>query len=442
MSSVSVTIYNPDTTAPSVPTGLAATGGSQQVSLSCNASSDPAVNGAATSGLAGYRWYVATTPTGTYSLLATTTSPSYTHTGLGDTATRYYKVAAYDSAGNQSTQTAYVVATTATPNRAPTFTVAPTSATISSSGGTIQFTASDPDGDILTYTLPTPPSGYSINSATGLVTVAVGAASDSITVRATDPQGLSTVSPPCAVTVQAVTGTTYWRHDPAESVSGLVSSVPVATHVLRANSDVVTVDGRKSIRILINDNQTDQGVEQMGTDPTIGWPFSRSVFFKFWLKFDTNYRLGTAGERKWKIGRLGLLGGTGMVTFYYNPDSWEMGELYDGSAVDRLEVFVDNNPESDTSLRNWNEVVFEIVYPPSAADISNSYFRVYRNGQLLGTSPSARWFSTSVDQVTQWGGVGTRIFAQLNSGGTGGGYIYVGETSITDYWDSAYPKGS
>lgn len=96
-------------------------------------------------------------------------------------------------------------------NRAPTFTVAPTTATIPSTGGTIQFTATDPDADTLTYTLPTTRTGITINSVSGLVTVASNAAgtSGSITVLATDPSGLY-ADASCAVTVQAAGAGDVW----------------------------------------------------------------------------------------------------------------------------------------------------------------------------------------------------------------------------------------
>ncbi len=86
-------------------------------------------------------------------------------------------------------------------NQPPAFTVAPSTATVLASGGTIQFTAADPEGLAITYSLVTPPSGYSINASTGLVTVAAGASGGSFIVRAADPSGLS-VTTPCSVTIQ------------------------------------------------------------------------------------------------------------------------------------------------------------------------------------------------------------------------------------------------
>jgi hypothetical protein len=75
-------------------------------------------------------------------------------------------------------------------------------------GGSIQFTAVDPFGQAITYSLPVTREGITVNPSTGLVTVAATAAgtSGSITVRATDTEGLS-ANASCTVTVaSAVTG--------------------------------------------------------------------------------------------------------------------------------------------------------------------------------------------------------------------------------------------
>lgn len=90
---------------------------------------------------------------------------------------------------------------------APRWVGFPTSITVSQ-GGTYSFApyAFDDDGDVLTYSLVSPPSGYSINAATGLLTAGSTLGTQSITVRATDPAGLYAEAP-CAVTVQAGAGT-------------------------------------------------------------------------------------------------------------------------------------------------------------------------------------------------------------------------------------------
>ena len=236
-----------------------------------------------------------------------------------------------------------------------------------------------------------------------------------------------------ATTQAAATGTTYWLHNPA---NGLVSTVPSATHGLFSDSIVTTVDGRAAIRTTVNDVQGNRGLELLVNHIPTGAPFGRSLFFRFWLKFDAGYVLGTTGERKWKIGRVG--NPAGCCTFYYWPDKWQMSELGDGFAQDIYDktVAANNNPQSDTTLRNWNEFIFEVQYPTSSAVKNDSIFRVYRNGSLIGESSESQWFTLNNDHTTQWGGVMSRVYPQLNSDGTGGGYIYVGETSITDYFYS------
>lgn len=92
----------PDTTAPSVPTGLTATAVSQsQINLSWNASTDTGG-----SGLAGYRIY----RDGAY--LTSTPSTSYSNGSLSAGTTYGYTVAAYDNATNVSAQSASASATT------------------------------------------------------------------------------------------------------------------------------------------------------------------------------------------------------------------------------------------------------------------------------------------------------------------------------------------
>src|SRR5204862_117432 len=92
----------PDTTAPSVPTGLtAAAASSSQINLSWTGSTDTGG-----SGLAGYKVYRAGVQ------VATSVSTSYSDTGRSASTQYCYTVAAYDGAGNTSSQTAQVCVTT------------------------------------------------------------------------------------------------------------------------------------------------------------------------------------------------------------------------------------------------------------------------------------------------------------------------------------------
>ncbi len=87
-----------DTTAPSVPSGLHATSGDGQVSLSWTAATDNV-------GVTGYRVYR------NGNLITTVTGTSANDTGLTDGTSYSYTVSAIDAAGNASAQSGAVSAT-------------------------------------------------------------------------------------------------------------------------------------------------------------------------------------------------------------------------------------------------------------------------------------------------------------------------------------------
>ncbi|MDX6647153.1 MAG: hypothetical protein QOK40_2880 [Miltoncostaeaceae bacterium] len=94
----------PDTTAPSVPAGFTASpGGTDRIALAWSASTDDR-------GVSGYGVYRdgGTTP------IATTTTTSFTNTGLAAGSTHAYRVDAVDAAGNRSARSAEATATTST----------------------------------------------------------------------------------------------------------------------------------------------------------------------------------------------------------------------------------------------------------------------------------------------------------------------------------------
>ncbi|SDQ75949.1 glycosyl hydrolase family 18 protein [Pseudoxanthomonas sp. CF125] len=97
------TVGTPDTTAPSVPTGLAATSvTSSSINLSWNASTDNAGG----SGIAGYDVY----RNGT--LVGSPAGTSFSSTGLAASTAYNFRVRARDNAGNASAQGAQITATT------------------------------------------------------------------------------------------------------------------------------------------------------------------------------------------------------------------------------------------------------------------------------------------------------------------------------------------
>ena len=100
--SSAATVTTPDSIAPSVPTGLAATAvSSTQVNLSWAASTDTGG-----SGLAGYKVYRGGT------LLGTSATASYSDTTTVGSTAYSYTVAAYDHAGNNSSQSSAANVTT------------------------------------------------------------------------------------------------------------------------------------------------------------------------------------------------------------------------------------------------------------------------------------------------------------------------------------------
>jgi fibronectin type 3 domain-containing protein len=94
---------------PAAPTGLAATAGNAQVSLTWNVSR----------GATSYHVKRSTTPGGPYRTIASPTPTAYTDTGLTNGTTYYYVVSAVNSAG-QSANSAQVDATPKPPPAAPT----------------------------------------------------------------------------------------------------------------------------------------------------------------------------------------------------------------------------------------------------------------------------------------------------------------------------------
>jgi hypothetical protein len=117
-----------------------------------------------------------------------------------------WSLASWEAAQTGTIGTATIVCTG---NAAPAFTVAPTTASIAATGGTIQFTAVDPEGASVIYSLTTTRAGITINSTTGLVTVTAAAAgtSGNIVVQASD--GILTASATCAVTVGSAVDATF-----------------------------------------------------------------------------------------------------------------------------------------------------------------------------------------------------------------------------------------
>jgi chitodextrinase len=145
-----------DTTAPSVPTELTGTAASQTaINLTWTASSDNVA-------VAGYRVYRNGME------IATSTTTSYSDSGLTASTQYAYTVAAYDAAGNASAQCPAVNATTqsAPVNHAPVLSAIDNRSVNEGAELTITVSATDSDGDTLTYSAENLPQGASFNATT------------------------------------------------------------------------------------------------------------------------------------------------------------------------------------------------------------------------------------------------------------------------------------
>jgi chitodextrinase len=130
-----------DTIPPTVPTGLTATAvSSTQISLSWTASTDNV-------GVTGYRIYR------DGSQITTTAGTSYQDTGRSSSTTYTYRVAAYDAAGNVSTQSSQASATTpaAPDTKAPTVPKGLKATVISSTQINLSWTASTDNVGVTGY---------------------------------------------------------------------------------------------------------------------------------------------------------------------------------------------------------------------------------------------------------------------------------------------------
>lgn len=182
---ITVTVCNgsdcgptPDVTSPTVPTNLVATPiSTSQINLSWDASTDPVVNGAETSGVAGYNIY----RDGGDSPLTSVSGNSFSDTGLLTSTLYTYTVSAFDHAGNESNQSGGVATTTlSNPTNAPNPSNGAPSGTLAS--GTTQVTlllstdinATCKYGVVANVSYSSEPNAFSTTGGTSHSTVVTG----------------------------------------------------------------------------------------------------------------------------------------------------------------------------------------------------------------------------------------------------------------------------
>src|SRR5213082_916737 len=238
---VTVTVSNgppPDTTPPTVPTGLTASAvSSSQINLSWTASSDNV-------GVSGYRVY----RNGTQ--IATTGTTSCANTGLSPSTTYSYTVAAFDAAGNLSAQSSPASATTpaapdTTPPSVPTGLRA---SAVSSSQINLSWAASSDNVGVSGYRVFRDGTQIATTSATSFPNTGLSPSTTySYTVAAFDAAGnLSAQSSPASATTPAAPDTT-----PPSVPTGLRASAVSSSQInlsWAASSDNVGVSGYRVYR--------------------------------------------------------------------------------------------------------------------------------------------------------------------------------------------------
>src|SRR5436190_221461 len=261
---VTVTVSNgppPDTTPPTVPTGLTASAvSSSQINLSWTASSDNV-------GVSGYRVY----RNGTQ--IATTSATSFANTGLSPSTTYSYTVAAYDAAGNLSAQSSSASATTPAP---PDTT--PPAVTINQAAGQADPTNNSPIN--FTAVFSGPVSGF-----TGAGVTISGTAGGTKTVTVSGGPSTYTV----AVSGMTTDGTVI------ATIADRVGQRPAASHntASTATDNSVSLD---ATRPAVTINQAAGQVDPTNSSPiNFTAAFSRPTLFPYTTLFRSS---GTAGGTK------------------------------------------------------------------------------------------------------------------------------------------------
>src|ERR1041385_1464182 len=238
---VTVTVSNgppPDTTPPSVPTGLTASAvSSSQINLSWTAYSDNV-------GVSGYRVY----RNGVQ--IATTGATFFTNTGLSPSTTYTYTVAAFDAAGNLSAQSSPASATTpaaadTTPPSVPTGLAA---SAVSSSQINLSWTASSDNVGVSGYRVYRDGVQIATTGATFFTNTGLSPSTTyTYTVAAFDAAGnLSAQSSPASATTPAAADTT-----PPSVPTGLTANAVSSSQInlsWTASSDNVGVSGYRVYR--------------------------------------------------------------------------------------------------------------------------------------------------------------------------------------------------
>lgn len=227
-----------DTTPPTTPTmNIPTVVSSSQINLSWTASTDPTVSGQTTSGVTGYRLERCEgSSCSNFTQIATPTGTTFNNIGLTANTTYRYRVLAVDGAGNASSYSTIVSATTPSggDTTPPTISVtAPTVGTTVSGNTTISASASDNVGVTSVEffvdgaskgTDTTSPFSISWDTENGGTHPCSGSHTHSLTARAVDAAGNQTTS----------SGVTVNMNNPSYCTGGRIVNVHTLSELYNA----------------------------------------------------------------------------------------------------------------------------------------------------------------------------------------------------------------
>jgi hypothetical protein len=159
--------------------------------------------------------------------------------GFSGTVSFTYR--AVDPSGSRSARATVTITVTAVANQPPRITSTPPSSAVTGVAYSYPVAASDPNGDVLTYSLAQAPSGMTINASTGLIAwtpTAVQAGAQPVSVRVADPGGLSATQS-FSVTVTATNSPPQFTSSPLTTATVGVAYA-YAARASDPNGDVLT----------------------------------------------------------------------------------------------------------------------------------------------------------------------------------------------------------
>ncbi len=352
----------PDTTPPSVPTGLTSTGASDSsVSLSWVASTDNV-------GVTGYKIFRSGTAVGT------SPTPSYTDSGLTASTMYSYTVTAYDAAANFSAPSAALsVSTTATPDTLPPSVPSLLKTTaITSTSISLAWTASTDNVGV---------TGYNVfRNGTQIGTSATASYSDTgLTVNAAYSYTVSAFDAAMNTSAQSVALAASTVDTTAPSVPTLLKTTAIASTSISlawtASTDNVAVTGYKVFR-----NGT-----QVGTSATASYT-------------DTGLAVAT------------------MYSYTVSAYDAAMNNSAQSAAV--VATTVDTTaPTVPTALAQTasTSTSISLGWTASTDNVAVTGYKIFRNGTQVGTSATTMFTDTGLMGSTSYSYTVSAYDAAMNN---------------------------